>query len=130
MLRRELVEPPQAELALQRRVTIPAVKAGYRQRVGAHWTFANYWIHNGFVNINQEKMSKSLQNFRTVRDLLQSYRGEVLRFALLSAHYRSPMNFSAELLEQGAAEDGLVDAVGDSDREKERKAQFEAAVLL
>ena len=62
--------------------------------------YVRYWMHNAFLDIDGEKMSKSLQNFRTVRDLLQSYRGEVLRFALLSAHYRSPMNFSAELLEQ------------------------------
>ena len=58
------------------------------------------WMHNAYLDIDGEKMSKSLGNFRTVRDLLQSYRGEVLRFALLSAHYRSPLNFSAELLEQ------------------------------
>ena len=57
-------------------------------------------MHNAYLDIDGEKMSKSLGNFRTVRDLLQSYRGEVLRFALLSAHYRSPLNFSAELLEQ------------------------------
>ena len=57
-------------------------------------------MHNAYLDIDGEKMSKSLGNFRTVRDLLESYRGEVLRFALLSAHYRSPLNFSAELLEQ------------------------------
>lgn len=62
--------------------------------------YVNYWMHNAYLDIDGEKMSKSLGNFRTVRDLLQSYRGEVLRFALLSAHYRSPLNFSVELLEQ------------------------------
>ncbi|UTA49259.1 cysteine--tRNA ligase [Simiduia sp. 21SJ11W-1] len=62
--------------------------------------FVNYWMHNGFVNIDGEKMSKSLGNFRTVRELLQKFDGEVLRLALLSAHYRSDMDFSAELLEQ------------------------------
>jgi len=62
--------------------------------------YVRYWVHNAYLDIDGEKMSKSLGNFRTVRDLLQSYRGEVLRFALLSAHYRSPLNFSAELLEQ------------------------------
>jgi cysteinyl-tRNA synthetase len=62
--------------------------------------YVRYWMHNAYLDIDGEKMSKSLGNFRTVRDLLQSYRGEVLRFALLSAHYRSPLNFSAELLEQ------------------------------
>ena len=62
--------------------------------------YVRYWMHNAYLDIDGEKMSKSLGNFRTVRDLLQSYRGEVLRFALLSAHYRTPLNFSAELLEQ------------------------------
>jgi len=65
--------------------------------------YVRYWMHNAFMDIDGEKMSKSLGNFRTVRDLLQSYRGEVLRFALLSAHYRTPLNFSAELLEQAQA---------------------------
>jgi cysteinyl-tRNA synthetase len=62
--------------------------------------YVRYWMHNAYLDIDGEKMSKSLGNFRTVRDLLASYRGEVLRFALLSAHYRSPLNFSPELLEQ------------------------------
>ena len=62
--------------------------------------YVRYWMHNAYLDIDGEKMSKSIGNFRTVRDLLQSYRGEVLRFALLSAHYRSPLNFSAELLDQ------------------------------
>ena len=65
--------------------------------------YVRYWVHNAYLDIDGEKMSKSLGNFRTVHDLLQSYRGEVLRFALLSAHYRSPLNFSAELLEQAEA---------------------------
>ncbi len=62
--------------------------------------FVRYWMHNGYVNIEGEKMSKSLGNFRMVNDLLQQYPGEVLRFALLSAHYRSELNFSADLLDQ------------------------------
>ncbi len=65
--------------------------------------YVRYWMHNAYLDIDGEKMSKSLGNFRTVRDLLANYRGEVLRFALLSAHYRSPLNFSAELLEQAQA---------------------------
>ncbi len=65
--------------------------------------YVRYWMHNAYLDIDGEKMSKSLGNFRTVRDLLQRYRGEVLRFALLSAHYRSPLNFSADLLEQAQA---------------------------
>ena len=67
----------------------------------AHGTeYVRYWLHNGYINIDGEKMSKSLGNFRLVRELLKHYRGEVLRFALLSAHYRSPLNFSEELLQQ------------------------------
>lgn len=62
--------------------------------------YVRYWMHNAYLDIDGEKMSKSLGNFRTVRELLQTYRGEVLRFALLSAHYRSPQNFSVALLEQ------------------------------
>jgi cysteinyl-tRNA synthetase len=62
--------------------------------------YVRYWMHNAYLDIDGEKMSKSLGNFRTVRELLQSYRGEVLRFALLSAHYRSPLSFSPELLQQ------------------------------
>ncbi len=65
--------------------------------------YVRYWMHNAYLDIDGEKMSKSLGNFRTVRDLLQRYRGEVLRFALLSAHYRSPLNFSADLLDQAQA---------------------------
>jgi cysteinyl-tRNA synthetase len=65
--------------------------------------YVRYWMHNAYIDIDGEKMSKSLGNFRTVRGLLESYRGEVLRFALLSAQYRSPLNFSAELLDQAQA---------------------------
>jgi len=65
--------------------------------------WVRYWIHNGYVNIDGEKMSKSLGNFRTVRELLQKYRGEVIRFALLSAQYRSELDFSKELLDQSKA---------------------------
>jgi cysteinyl-tRNA synthetase len=61
--------------------------------------FARYWVHNGFVNINQEKMSKSLGNFFTVREVLERYDPEVLRFFILSAHYRSPIDFSDKNLE-------------------------------
>lgn len=67
--------------------------------------FANYWMHNGFINVNNEKMSKSAGNFFTVRDIVEKFDYEVIRFFMLSAHYRSPINFSAELLEQ--AKNGL-----------------------
>ena len=68
-------------------------------------TFANYWMHNGYITIDNEKMSKSKGNFFTVRDILKDYDGEVMRFFLLSGHYRSPINFSQELMEQ--AKNGL-----------------------
>ncbi len=61
--------------------------------------FANFWLHNGFINVDNEKMSKSKGNFFTVRDILGTYDADVVRFFLLSSHYRSPVNFSAELLE-------------------------------
>ena len=67
--------------------------------------FAKYWMHNGFLNINNQKMSKSLGNFFTVRDIAEKYDLQVLRFFMLSAHYRSPLNFSADLME--AAKNGL-----------------------
>ena len=67
-------------------------------------TFAKYWMHNAFLNIDNKKMSKSLGNFFTVRDISEKYDLQVLRFFMLSAHYRSPLNFSAELME--AAKNG------------------------
>ncbi len=67
--------------------------------------FAKYWMHNGFLNIDNKKMSKSEGNFFTVRDISEKYDLQVLRFFMLSAHYRSPLNFSAELME--AAKNGL-----------------------
>lgn len=67
--------------------------------------FANYWMHNGFLNIDNKKMSKSLGNFFTVREIAEKYDLQVLRFFMLSAHYRSPLNFSAELME--SAKSGL-----------------------
>ena len=65
--------------------------------------FVNYWLHNGFVNINQEKMSKSLGNFFTIRDILDQYDGEVVRLFLLSTHYRSPIDFSDANLKDARA---------------------------
>ncbi len=61
--------------------------------------FANYWMHNGFINVDNEKMAKSTGNFFTVRDLAQRYPYEVLRYFMLTGHYRSPINFSDTLLE-------------------------------
>ncbi len=62
--------------------------------------FANYWMHNGYININNQKMSKSLGNFFTVRDIAKKYDYEIIRFFMLSAHYRNPVNFSDVLMEQ------------------------------
>ena len=67
--------------------------------------FSKYWMHNGFLNIDNKKMSKSLGNFFTVRDIGEKYDLQVLRFFMLSAHYRSPLNFSDELME--ASKNGL-----------------------
>lgn len=67
--------------------------------------FAKYWLHNAFLNIDNRKMSKSLGNFFTVREISEKYDLQVLRFFMLSAHYRSPLNFSSDLME--AAKSGL-----------------------
>jgi cysteinyl-tRNA synthetase len=65
------------------------------QSEGAHrCTFVNYWMHNGFVNVDKEKMSKSMGNFFTIREVLKKYDAEVVRFFILRAHYRSPLNYS------------------------------------
>lgn len=61
--------------------------------------FAKYWMHNGFVNINKEKMSKSLKNFVTLKDVFEKYSGRVLRFMYLQKHYRAPIDFSWDLIE-------------------------------
>ena len=99
--------------------------------------FAKYWMHNGFLNINNQKMSKSLGNFFTVRDIAEKYDLQVLRFFMLSAHYRSPLNFSADLME--AAKNGLerivtagstlkrqMDATTKQDLTEEEQAYFDA----
>jgi cysteinyl-tRNA synthetase len=63
-------------------------------------SYAKYWIHNGYLNMEGEKMSKSIGNIVTVNELLEKYDGEVIRLALLSTHYRKPINFGESLLEQ------------------------------
>jgi cysteinyl-tRNA synthetase len=65
--------------------------------------FAKYWMHNGFLTINNDKMSKSLGNFFTVHDLLKKYPGEAIRYVLLSAHYRQPLDFSEDAIEKAKA---------------------------
>ena len=75
--------------------------------------FARYWMHNAFLNIDNRKMSKSLGNFRTVREISQQYDLQVLRFFMLSAHYRSPLNFSADLMESSKnALERIVECAG------------------
>jgi cysteinyl-tRNA synthetase len=71
------------------------------QSEGVHGcTFVNYWMHNGFVRVDEEKMSKSLGNFFTIREVLKKYDPEVLRFFILRAHYRSPLNYSDQHLDE------------------------------
>ena len=78
--------------------------------------FSKYWMHNAFLNINGEKMSKSLGNFFTVRDISEHYDLQVLRFFMISAHYRSPLNFSDELMESAKAGlDRIVNTVANLD---------------
>ncbi len=81
--------------------------------------FANYWMHNSFLNIDNKKMSKSLGNFKTLRDVGETFGYDTVRFFMLSAHYRSPLNFSGELME--AAKNGLG-------RIKNAKASLEFAL--
>lgn len=63
-------------------------------------TFARYWMHNGYINVDNVKMSKSLGNFKTVREIAEVYGYEVIRYFLISAHYRSPINYSVDIIEQ------------------------------
>lgn len=70
--------------------------------------FANYWLHNGYINVDNKKMSKSLGNFFTVRDVAAEFDYEVIRFFMLSAHYRSPINFSKDLMESAKAALGRI----------------------
>lgn len=64
-------------------------------------TFANYWMHNGYINVDNRKMSKSLGNFFTVRDVAEKYGYEPIRYLMISSHYRSPINYSTDIIEQG-----------------------------
>jgi cysteinyl-tRNA synthetase len=74
------------------------------QSEGAHGpTFVNYWVHNGFVRVDNEKMSKSLGNFFTIREVLTRYDPEVVRFFLVRPHYRSPVNYSDQHLDDARA---------------------------
>jgi cysteinyl-tRNA synthetase len=98
-------------------------------------TFVNVWMHNGFVRVDEEKMSKSLGNFFTIRDVLKEYHPEVLRYFILNSHYRSPLNYSDETLDQAAAAlegfylafEGL-DIDGQAELDSELAAPFYAAM--
>lgn len=91
--------------------------------------FATYWMHNGFLTIDSQKMSKSLNNFFTVREIADKYDLQVLRFFMLSAHYRSPLNFGADLME--ASKNGLERILTAMDRlrglEEKKKAEIKAS---
>jgi cysteinyl-tRNA synthetase len=96
--------------------------------------FVNLWMHNGFVRINEEKMSKSLGNFFTVREVLKQYKPEIIRFFILSSHYRSPLNYSDEQLnDAGVALTRLYTAlrgvdITEAPVESEYKNRFEQAM--
>ncbi len=102
--------------------------------------FVKYWVHNGFVNIDQEKMSKSLGNFLTVKDILRSHHPEAVRLFLLSNHYRSPVDFSEKAMEEASsalekiytflerAEEKLGDAPKPSDSPGELREEFREAM--
>ncbi|MCD7872897.1 MAG: cysteine--tRNA ligase [Clostridiales bacterium] len=95
-------------------------------------TFARYWMHNGYINVDNVKMSKSLGNFKTVREIANAYGYEVIRYFLISSHYRSPINYSIDIIEQckSALErlytcreslDFAVENASDSDSENDSK---------
>ncbi|MBC8211704.1 MAG: cysteine--tRNA ligase [Gammaproteobacteria bacterium] len=95
--------------------------------------FVNYWMHNGFVRVNEEKMSKSLGNFFTIRDVLKEYRAEEIRFFILSSHYRSQLNYSDQQLD--LARSGLIrlysallDIEPQVSAESEYQQRFDAAM--
>ncbi len=96
--------------------------------------FANYWIHNGFVRIGDEKMSKSLGNFLTIREILERYRAEEVRYFIVNSHYRSALNYSEESLGQAhGALERLYTALrdlpaGDGETDPEVEARFRAAM--
>ena len=88
--------------------------------------FSRYWLHNAFLNIDNRKMSKSLGNFKTVRDISETYDLQVLRFFMLSAHYRSPLNFSAPLMEAAKTSLGRITTCASNLRYAIANAQTEA----
>ena len=90
---------------------------------------ARFWVHNGYVTVEGEKMSKSLGNFTTVRDALESHRGEAIRYALLNAHYRAPLDYSNQgVNEAKQALDRLYRAAGDAKASSEIPEEFISAL--
>lgn len=107
------------------------------QSEGAHGDlYVNYWLHNGFVRVDDEKMSKSLGNFFTIREVLKSYDAEVIRYFILAAHYRSPLNYSDQQLDSAkqaltrlyTALKGTVAETGPIDWNADYAARFRAAM--
>jgi len=96
--------------------------------------FVNYWMHNGFVRVNEEKMSKSLGNFFTLRDVLKDYKAEEIRYFILASHYRSPLNYSEQQLDNARqALTRLYSALLDCDevdyeKDTDYQARFEKAL--
>ena len=93
--------------------------------------FARYWLHNGFLSINNEKMSKSLGNISLVRDLLKDYPGEVIRLALLSAHYRQPLEWSDDTLESAKKMlDRIYGSIRDVEIKKSHKNKIDIPISV
>jgi cysteinyl-tRNA synthetase len=93
--------------------------------------FASYWLHNGFLSINNEKMSKSLGNISLVRDLLKDYPGEVIRLALLSAHYRQPLEWSDDTLESAKKMlDRIYGSIRDVEIKKSHKNKIDIPISV
>ncbi len=102
-------------------------EAGYDKKM------ANYWVHNGMINVDHVKMSKSLGNFKTIKDLLKKYSGEVIRYFILSTHYRKPMDFSSESLDEAKTayerlKKIVLEIEEDKKENKEYIQEFESAM--
>lgn len=92
-------------------------------------SFARYWLHNGFITINQEKMSKSLNNFFTVKDILEKYPAEVLRFFIIETHYRSPLDFSDERLKESQTSLNRLNTAMENVYELEKQKSGQASTV-
>ncbi len=96
---------------------------------GNHDAFVKYWLHNGFITINEEKMSKSLNNFFTVLDILKKYPAEVLRFFIVATHYRSPLDFSDERLNEASRSLDRLKTAMENCLDLEKKAVGESSEI-